>query len=130
MDRPRDAGAQDGPYGVAGDQLFAPQPATITYIGDDASSLLVLGSQIVEHPHGKRGYDGTRGWFAEFTLNKEPIVLWDLVNTLTVRGHEHHFAAGQGDVTSELMEFAAWKNMRLVERVPYGDYLQIEGVNA
>ena len=39
----------------------------------------------------------------------------DLVNTMTVRGHEHHFAVGQGDVTDELMEFAAWKGMRLIE---------------
>ncbi len=119
----------DGPYGVAGDQLFAPQPSTITYVGDDGGSLLVLKSDIVEHPHQKKGFDGTRGWFANFTLNKKDITLWDLINTLTVRGHEHHFAVGQGDVTSELMEFAAWKGLRLVEGVPYVDYLQIEGVN-
>jgi len=81
----------------------------------------------VEHP--AKGFDGTRGWFSNFSLNKEPVNLWDLINTLTVRGHEHHFAVGQGDVTSELMEFAAWKHMRLIERIPYVDYLQIEGVN-
>lgn len=114
-------------YGVSGDQLFAPQDTSVSYIGDDGSSLLVLRSSIVNHP--KRGFDGTRGWFSHFELNKQEINLWDLVNTLTVRGHEHHFAVGQGDVTSELMEFAAWKKMRLVERVPYVDYLQLEGVN-
>jgi len=27
------------------------------------------------------------------------------------------------------MEFAAWKKLRLVERVPYADYLQLDGVN-
>ena len=53
----------------------------------------------------------------------------DLMNTLTVRGHEHHYAVGQGDVTSELMEFATWKGMRLIEEVPNVDYLQLEGVN-
>jgi L-arabinose isomerase len=122
--------AQDGPYGVSGDQLFAPNPdVSITYIGDDGRSLLVLRSSIIEHPNGQRGFDGTRGWFNQFELNKQSINLWDLVNTLTVRGQEHHFAVGQGDVTSELMEFAAWKKMRLVERVPYVDYLQWEGAN-
>ncbi|MBK9123512.1 MAG: hypothetical protein IPM16_10405 [Chloroflexi bacterium] len=114
-------------YGVSGDQLFAPQQTTVSYIGDDGSSLLVLGSRIVETPH--KGFDGTRGWFAEFELNKQSIALMDLINSLTVRGHEHHFAVCQGDVTSELMEFAAWKKMRLIEKVPYVDYLQIEGVN-
>ena len=120
------AKGRDGPYGVAGDQLFAPQDTSVTYVGDDGSSLLVLRSSIVDHP--KKGFDGTRGWFAQFELNKQPIELMDLINTLTVRGHEHHFAVGQGDVTSELMEFAAWKKMRLIERIPYVDYLQFEGV--
>ena len=116
------------PYGVAGDQIFAPQDhTTMTYLGDDGSSVLVIGSSIVEHD--LNGFDGTRGWFSRFELNKEPIDMWDLINTLTVRGHEHHFAVGIGDVTDELMEFAAWKRLRLIERVPYADYLQLEGVN-
>ncbi|MCY4070953.1 MAG: hypothetical protein OXG60_06620 [Chloroflexi bacterium] len=117
----------DGPYGVAGDQVFAPQETTVSYIGDDGGSLLVIRAEIIEH--AKKGFDGTRGWFAEFELNKQPVSLMDLINTLTVRGHEHHFAVGQGDVTDELMEFAAWKGMRLIEHVPQVNYLQLEGVN-
>ncbi len=117
----------DGPYGVAGDQVFAPQETTVSYIGDDGSSLLVIRADIIEH--AKKGFDGTRGWFAEFELNKKPVSLMDLINTLTVRGHEHHFAVGQGDVTDELMEFAAWKGMRLIEHVPEAAYLQLEGLN-
>jgi hypothetical protein len=27
------------------------------------------------------------------------------------------------------MEFAAWKKLRLIEKVPYANYLQREGVN-
>ena len=118
----------DGPYGVAGDQVFAAQETTVSYIGDDGSSLLVIHAEIIEHQ--KKGFDGTRGWFADFELNKKPVSLMDLINTLTVRGHEHHFAVGQGDVTDELMEYAAWKNMRLIEHIPQANYLQLEGVNA
>lgn len=117
----------DGPYGVAGDQVFAPQQTTVSYIGDDGASLLVVRADIIEH--AKKGFDGTRGWFAEFELNKKPVSLMDLINTLTVRGHEHHFAVGQGDVTDELMEFAAWNGMRLIKHVPQAAYLQLEGVN-
>ena len=117
----------DGPYGVAGDQVFAAQETSVSYIGDDGSSLLVIRSDIIEH--AKKGFDGTRGWFAEFELNKQKISLMDLINTLTVRGHEHHFAVGQGDVTDELMEFAAWKGMRLIKQIPQANYLQLEGVN-
>ena len=100
---------------------------TITYIGDSGNTLLVMRSDIVERE--EKGFDGTRGWFSKFSLNQEPVDLWDLINTLTVRGHEHHYAVGQSNVTSELMEIAAWNKMRLIEKVPYKDYLQLEGVN-
>lgn len=118
----------EAPYGVAGDQIFAAQDSTtITYLGDDGSSVLVLKASIVEHD--LKGFDGTRGWFAHFEMNKQPADIWDIINTLTVRGHEHHFAVGIGDMTDELMEFAAWKKLRLVEKIPYADYVQLEGVN-
>ncbi len=117
----------DTVYGVAGDQVFAPQETTITYIGDDAERLLVLHSQVIERD--VKGFDGTRGWFTQFHLNGEPIEIWDLINTLTVRGQEHHYAVGQGTMVDELMEIAAWLDMQLVEKVPYRDYLQREGVN-
>ncbi len=120
--------ASDGPYGVAGDQVFALQPVSIAYINEFADQLLVVKSEVVDHP--STGYDGTRGWLSKTYLNGEPIELWDLINTLTVRGHQHHFAMGQGDVTDELMELAAWKKMRLVEPVPYADHLQRDGINA
>jgi hypothetical protein len=114
-------------YGVAGDLVFAPQATTITYIGDDISRLLVLSAQVVER--ATKGFDGTRGWFSEFALNGEPISMPDLVNTLIVRGHEHHYAVGQGDVSNELLETAAWLKLQTVGRVPARDYLQIEGIN-
>lgn len=114
-------------YGVAGDLVFGAQDTTVTYVGDDAGTLLVLRSQIVERD--VKGFDGTRGWFSQFELNQEPINMWDLVNTLTVRGHEHHYAVGQGDVTNELLELAAWLKMRTIDKIPMRDYVQIEGVN-
>lgn len=111
-------------FGTAGDQVFAPQETTITYIGDDADRLLVLGSRIVERE--VKGFDGTRGWFTRFELNREPIDTWDLVNTLLVRGHQHHYAVGQGDVANELLEIAAWLKIQTIEKIPYRDYLQRE----
>ncbi len=114
-------------YGVAGDQVFAPQETTITYVGDNASELLVVRARIEEHP--AKGFTGTRGWFGGFELNGEPIELADLVNTLVVRGHEHHYAVGQGDSSDELLEVAAWLGMRTVERVGTARHLQRPGVN-
>lgn len=117
----------DGPYGVTGDQVFGAQETSLTYIGDSGDTLLVMRSQIIERD--VKGYDGTRGWFNQFELNHKPIEIQDLINTIVVRGHEHHFAVGQGNVTNELMECAAWWKMRLIEPIPYQDYLQVEGLN-
>lgn len=117
----------DGPYGVTGDQVFGAQETSITYIGDSGDSLLVMRSDIVERD--VKGFDGTRGWFKQFELNQEPISIQDLMNTIVVRGAEHHFAVGQGNVTNELLECAAWWKMRLIEKVEYKDYLQVEGLN-
>jgi len=114
-------------YGVAGDQVFAAQDATIAYVGDDASELLVVRARIEERD--VKGFDGTRGWFTGFELNGEPTELVDLVNTLMVGGHEHHYAVAQGDLTDELLEVAAWLGMRTVDRVAHKVYLQRQGVN-
>lgn len=114
-------------YGVAGDMVFGAQQTSITYIGDSGDTLLVLGSHVVERD--VKGFDGTRGWFTQFELNQEPIDALDLMNTMVVRGQEHHYAIGQGDMTNELLECAAWWKMRLIEKVPYKDYLQLDGVN-
>ena len=117
--------SDEAPVGVAGDLVFAPQPAiTLTYLGDNCSQILIARASIVSHENG--GFDGTRGWFADFELNKESISNWDLFNSLIINGHEHHFAVGIGDVTDELMEFASWKGLRLIKHIPYRDYLQSE----
>ncbi len=118
----------DGPYGVAGDQVFRPQPVTISYVNEHGDQILILGAEVVDHP--TRGFHGTRGWVSKLTMNGEPIELWDLINTLTVKGVQHHFAMGQGHLTDELLELAAWTKMQPLQPVPYKDYLQLDGVNA
>lgn len=108
-------------YGVAGDQVFAANTATISYLSRDAHTLLVAGAEIVERENP--GYAGTRGWFTDFTLNRESISLQDLVHTLTIGGHPHHYAVGLGDVTAELIEFATWARITRISRRPYNHYL-------
>ena len=108
-------------YGVAGDQVFAPQETTTTYISNNAERILVLNSSIFEHTN--KGFDGTRGWFRNIHLNRKKISSENLVNTLNIVGHEHHYAVGQGDYSKELIEFAAWNNLKLIEEIPLVDYL-------
>ena len=108
-------------YGVAGDQVFKPQSSTTTYLGNNAERILILNSEIFEHTN--KGFDGTRGWFKETKLNRDPISAENLINTLNIIGHEHHYAVGQGDYSKELLEFAAWNDLKLVDEIPLVDYI-------
>ena len=108
-------------YGVAGDQVFKPQMTTTTYLGDNGKRILILNSEIFEHTN--KGFDGTRGWFKNIYLNRKKISSKDLINTLNVYGHEHHYAVGAGDFSKELLEFAAWNDLILVKNVPMVDYI-------
>ena len=108
-------------YGVAGDQVFKAQSSTTTYLGNNASRILILNSEIFNHTN--KGYDGTRGWFKETKLNRLNISAENLINTLNIIGHEHHYAVGQGDHSKELLEFAAWNDLKLVDEIPLVDYI-------
>ena len=108
-------------YGVAGDQVFKAQSSTTAYLGNNAGRLLILNSEIFNHTN--KGYDGTRGWFKETKLNRLNISAENLINTLNIIGHEHHYAVGQGDHSKELLEFAAWNNLKLVDEIPLVDYI-------
>jgi L-fucose isomerase-like protein len=108
-------------YGIAGDQVFKPQSSTTAYLGNNASRLLILNSEIFNHTN--KGYDGTRGWFKETKLNRTNISAENLINTLNMVGHEHHYAVGQGDHSKELLEFAAWNDLKLVDEIPLVDYI-------
>ena len=108
-------------YGVAGDQVFKAQSSTTTYLGNNAERLLVLNSEIFNHTN--KGYDGTRGWFRETKLNRLNISSENLINTLNMIGHEHHYAVGQGDHSKELLEFAAWNDLKLIDEIPLVDYI-------
>jgi len=113
--------------GVSGDLVFAPQETTIAYTGGDFSRIFIASARIIERD--ATGFDGTRGWFTEFRIDGEDIGVGDLLNTVLIRGQQHHYAVAQGDLTSELAEVAAWLGMATVKRVPMRDYLQVEGVN-
>ena len=111
----------DKKFGIAGDQVFKPQTTTTTYLGNNCERILIINSEIFEHTN--KGYDGTRGWFKNIYLNREKISSRDLINTLNIMGHEHHYAVSQGNLSKELLELASWNDLKLVKKIKMVDYL-------
>ena len=111
----------DKKFGIAGDQVFKPQTTTTTYLGNNCERILIINSEIFEHTN--KGYDGTRGWFKNIYLNREKISSRDLINTLNMMGHEHHYAVSQGNLSKELLELASWNDLKLVKKIKMVDYL-------
>ena len=80
-----------------------------------------MNSEIFNHTN--KGYDGTRGWFKETKLNRKKISAENLINTLNIIGHEHHYAVSQGNLSKELLELASWNDLKLVKKIKMVDYL-------
>lgn len=101
---------------------FKAGAATLVRIVDDGQRMAVLSGNFIGNE--KKSYDGSRGWLGSLEWNGEPISARDLVNTLMVQGMPHHYPLTMGRFVDELMEIAAWLNVKLVDKLPYRDYLQ------
>lgn len=112
--------------GLIIDMVFHPQHVTVMRIGGDWNRMFLLDGDVlpVEQSPSK-GPIGSRGWIGNLRLNRKPIGVRDLMNTILVGGMEHHFPMMSGDITEELMEAAAWLGLPVMEAVPYENYLQV-----
>ncbi len=107
--------------GVSSDLVFAPGPVTIVRFSQDAGKLLLMSAEVVEGP--SRGYAGSRGWMGSLRMRGEPVSVMDLVETIAYYGLEHHYPLARGDWTDTFCELAAWTGIRILDKVPYRDYL-------
>ncbi len=106
------------------EMIFKPGQGTITRITKEGEALFLLNGEFFDVD--KPGFDGSRGWFKNLKLNDNSIQVKDLVNTIMVKGMQHHYAVGLGDYSSEMLEIAAWLDIKPLEKVDYQDYLQLE----
>lgn len=108
------------------DMVFNPQHVTVMRIGGDWNRMFLLdGDVLPEEKSPSRGPIGSRGWIGNLRLNRKPIAIKDLMNTILVGGMEHHFPMMTGDITEETMEVAAWLGLPMMESIPYENYLQV-----
>jgi len=107
--------------GVSSDLVFAPGAITIARFSQDAANLLLMSAKVVEGP--TRGYAGSRGWAGQLRMNGEALSIPDLIATMAYYGLEHHYPLARGEWTDVFHELAAWTGIRVLERIPYRDYL-------
>lgn len=110
--------------GLISDMVFSAQPVTVMRFTGEWDSMFLLDGHVV--PEQKDSPEGSRGWVGGLRLNRRSITVRDLINTILVKGFQHHYPLVTGDITEELMEVAAWLGLKPLEAVAYENYLQIK----
>jgi L-fucose isomerase-like protein len=108
--------------GVTRDFVFAPGPATIMRLAGEGDQLFLCDGRFISRK--KKSFFGSRGWLGKLRLNGEPIPVRDLINTILVQRFQHHYPVVRGTLTEEVMEMAAWLDLKLVAKVEYQNYMQ------
>jgi len=118
-----DDGGTVGPAPAAFDMVLKKTPFTLMRLTDGGSRILLATGETLGDT--KPSPRGTRGWATGFKMKgEEPISALEFTNTVMVNGFEHHFPLAVGDLSAAVMEFAAWKGIKPLDRVPYRTYLQ------
>ncbi len=116
-----DENAQWHGRGVVADMQFKPGPVTICTMDNDFDNFFIMTGDMMAE---KRAYEGSSGWMTNLKLNGENISIRDLINTISVTRMNHHYPTAFGDLTNELTEFANWKKISILQKIPYKAYMQ------
>ena len=119
---PCDPAILDHP-GACVDMKYAPQPVTICRLsGEDTGKMLICQAEIVSGPDA--GFDGGRGWFANFTMDGRPMTAAEFIDTAFQFGSPHHYVICAGHAENALREFAFRLNLEVAQKRNYRDYLR------
>ena len=103
---------------------YAAQPVTVARFTDNYRRLLTFSGNFLDKQN--HGYDGSRGWLGNLTMDNEPISSLNLISTIMAYGFQHHYPIVAGCIEDEVRELAAWLDIQPVQCVPYRRYLQIQ----
>jgi L-fucose isomerase-like protein len=110
----------DGSGAVASMQ-FKPETVTICTMDNDFDNFFIMTGDIMPD---KEAYYGSSGWVMNLKMHGEPLSIKDLINTISVNRVNHHYPTAFGDLTNELCEFANWKKINILQKIPYQPYMQ------
>ena len=107
--------------GVVADMRFKAGPVTVFNLQNSFDNIFILTGDMMS---GKPGFDGSGGWMNNLAVNGDDCTIPELINTISVGRVNHHYPAAFGNLTDELNEFAFWKGLRVIDKVPYRKYMQ------
>lgn len=87
--------------GCVREMVIEPQKATGIRLSKDGSEGFILEGEFLKPE--KPSFDGSRGWFGNFSVNGEEIDLPDLIETIMGHGLEHHYTFVPGHVRPALL---------------------------
>ncbi|MBS3736996.1 hypothetical protein KGY72_07505 [Candidatus Bipolaricaulota bacterium] len=86
--------------GCVRDMIIKPQKATAIRLSGDGPEGFVLEGEFLKPE--KASFDGSRGWFGNFSVNGKEVDLPDLLETIMGHGLEHHYTFVPGHVRPAL----------------------------
>ena len=108
-------------YGPVTDMVYPETDMTVFRLTGESDRFLYFTG--TTGAPGKPSWDGSRGWLHDLKLYRQPIRAIDLVNTILVRGFQHHYPVTFSDVSAEIEETAYWLGLSRVPRADYTDHL-------
>jgi L-fucose isomerase-like protein len=114
-------GKWNGKGTIAG-LTFKPGKITIFRMDSSFDNLFIMTGDVMKD---KKTYYGSSGWINNLKVNGRRISLLDLMNTILVNRIDHHYPMVYGDLTNELIEFANWLGLNILDIIPYKPYMQI-----
>ena len=107
--------------GVVADLALKQEKITVCTMDNNFDNLFILTGDVMPD---KEGYFGGSGWVNNLEMGGSDITIHDLINTISVGRVNHHYPMAAGDLRAELMEFANWKGLKVLDVIPYQPYMQ------
>ena len=114
-------GARWNGRGVVADLSYKATELTVFNMQNGFDNLFILSGEVMP---GKKGYAGSGGWVDNLRINGSPAAIPELINTVSVGRVNHHYPSAFGNLTDPLNELAFWKDLNVVDKVPYRNYMQ------
>jgi hypothetical protein len=117
-----DPGLKD--CGPITDLVFKEGEVTVFRVTGEADSFYYFTGRFFDG--GKKTFSGSRGWVGDLKLYREPVKVLDLMNTILLNVHAHHYPMVMREVSPYIEELAWWLGLKRVPKAEYRDYMAVE----